>query len=89
LEALEREAGREARVGRRLVGAYEEAFTNDRAYAIWAHRTLGDLAAYEESRRRHLKDRRRDLEGWSEHWGFAAPGSPLWPKDYPTDVRIW
>lgn len=73
---------------RRLAGAYEVAFTNDRAYAVWAHSTLAEAAAYEASRGNEhgFGD---GVEEWSEHWGFASPGSPLWPKEYRTDTRVW
>jgi len=87
LEALEQAVAAEAARGRRLVGAYEVAYTNDLVYAIWAHATLGDLARYESE----LGDAPR-LPGcvrWSEHWGFAAPQSPLWPKTLPAGAKIW
>jgi len=87
LGAIERSLADEQARGRRLVGAYEVAFTNDLAYAIWAHDTLADLAAYEQAR-----PPRARLDGCtacSEHWGFAAPGSPLWPEGRSGGARIW
>jgi hypothetical protein len=86
LAALERRARDEEARGRRLVGAYEVAFTNDLAHAIWAHPTLADLAAYE--RERGFGERLPGSESFSEHWGFAAPGSPLWPSDRPGG-KVW
>ena len=84
-EDLERFAA--ARRGRKLVGAYEVGFEARSAYAIWAHRSLAELAEYESE---HAgRSFGGHVETWSERWGFAAPGSPLWPKDYRTDVRIW
>ena len=79
LRALQARIPDEEARGRRLVGAYEVAFTNDLAYAIWAHATLADLAAYERTRSR--EERLDGAVAWSEHWGFATPGSPLWPKE--------
>ena len=87
LRALERRIPDEEARGRRLVGAYEVAFTNDLAYAIWAHATLADLAAYERTRAR--EERLDGAVAWREHWGFAAPGSPLWPKGRAPGARIW
>ena len=87
LRALQARIPDEEARGRRLVGAYEVAFTNDLTYAVWAHGTLADLAAYERARSREQR-----LDGavaWSEHWGFATPGSPLWPKRRAAGARIW
>jgi hypothetical protein len=85
--ALEQRAAEDARRGRDLVGAYEVAFTKDEAYAIWSHRTLADLTAFEACRGKN--DWGPAVERWSEHWGFTAPGTPLWPESYGTDVRVW
>jgi hypothetical protein len=95
LAALQGRTALEAERGRHLVGAYEVAFTNDTVYSVWAHRTLEELASYEREFRGDPRDAdwRRAMEGvmenWSEHWGFATPGSPLWPRDYETDTRVW
>ena len=83
---LERRAAAEASRGRQLVGAYEVAFTNDLAYAVWSHATLADLAAYEEAHRgRAWSD--GACESWSEHWGFATAASPLAVKD--AGAKVW
>ena len=95
LAALERRAAIDARHERRLVGAYEVAFTNDTAYAIWVH---ADLVAAGEYQRMlpgdaELRDWARSVEGvltaTREIWGFATPHCPLWPKGYRTDTKIW
>jgi len=86
LSAIERRLSDDARQGRRLVGAYEVAFTNDCVYVIWAHATLADLAAYEHARPAHEPIAG---VGWSEHWGFAVPGSPLWPKSVAAGAKVW
>jgi len=73
--ALESTIAGESTRGRRLIGAYEVAFTNDLAYAIWAHPALADIAAYEQSRsERPWND--RSCVSWSEHWGYA--GAKVW-----------
>ena len=85
--ALENRIEGEAERGRRLVGAYEVAFTNDLAYAIWAHGTLEDVAAYElASGGRTWSD--GACESWSEHWGFVTPASPLASKDRG-GAKVW
>jgi hypothetical protein len=86
LGAIERSIANETARGRRLVGAYEVAFTNHLVYAIWAHDTLADLAAYERTRTR---PRLAGAIAWSEHWGFATPGSPLWPKGRAAGAKVW
>jgi hypothetical protein len=86
LRAFKRHADEAGARGRRLVGAYEVAFTNHLAYAIWAHRSLDEMTSY-ESRRENA--RLAGCERWSEHWGFAVPGSPLWPRDETRDARVW
>lgn len=95
LAALERRAALDRARGRRLVGAYEVAFTNDTAYAIWVH---DDLVAAGEYQKRlpgdgELADWARSVEGslvaTREVWGFATPHCPLWPKGYRTDTKIW
>ena len=95
LEALRVRAGLDAARGRRLVGAYEIAFTNDAAYAIWAH---DDLVAAGEYQRLLPDDAeiaawqrsvRGVLERSTEWWGFATPHCPLWPASYGTDAKIW
>lgn len=95
LAALEQRAAIDARHGRRLIGAYEVAFTNDTAYAIWVH---ADLVAAGEYQRMlpgdtELRDWARSVEGvlcaTREIWGFATPHCPLWPKGYRTDTKIW
>jgi hypothetical protein len=87
LASLQHTLPEEASQGRRLVGAYEVAYTNDLVCAIWAHATLGDLAQY-ESRRRAVP-RFAGCVRWSEHWGFAAPHSPLWPKTLRDGAKVW
>jgi hypothetical protein len=95
LAALERRAAIDARRGRRLVGAYEVAFTNDAAYAIWVH---ADLVAAGEYQRAlpgdaEIRDWERSvqdtLRASREIWGFATPHCPLWPAGYGTDAKIW
>jgi len=73
--ALESRVADEAARGRRLIGAYEVAFTNDLAYAIWAHPGLADVAGYEETRGEHAWNDRSCIS-WSEHWGYS--GSKVW-----------
>jgi hypothetical protein len=87
LDVLRERAERDAGAGRALVGAWQVAFTNDEMYVVWAHRTLAALVAWERSR--PPDDWGATVDSWSEHWGFAAAGSPLWPKDLRTDVRVW
>ena len=87
LDSLGRRVADEESRGRRLVGAYEVAFTNDLAYAIWAHEALADLAGYEQQRTRD--ERLEGCDGFSEHWGFAVPGSPLWPKGRAGGAKVW
>lgn len=95
LEALARRAELDAARGRALVGAYEVAFTNDAAYAIWVHE---DLVAAGEYQRVLPAD--AELAAWqrsvgdllvrsTEIWGFATPYCPLWPAGYRTDTKIW
>lgn len=95
LPALERRARLDETRGRRLVGAYEVAFTNDAAYAIWVH---DDLVAAGEYQRLLPED--AEVAAWqrsvqdvltasTEVWGFATPASPLWPASYRTDAKIW
>jgi hypothetical protein len=86
--ALERRLPVEEKQGRRLVGAYEVAFTNDLGYAIWAHPTIADLADYERSNA-HRGWSDRACESWSEHWGYAAAPTPLWPRDVPASAKVW
>lgn len=95
LEALAQRAAIDLRHDRRLVGAYEVAFTNDTAYAIWVH---ADLVAAGEYQKRlpgdaELRDWQRSLDGvlvaTREIWGFATPHCPLWPRCYRTDTKIW
>ena len=87
LDSLGRRVADEESRGRRLVGAYEVAFTNDLAYAIWAHEALADLTGYEQQRTRD--ERLEGCDGFSEHWGFAVPGSPLWPKGRAGGAKVW
>lgn len=81
--------------GRELVGAYEVAFTNDRAYAIWVHRGLVEITRYEAQvvRDPRYDEWHRTLDGVLkeavEFWGFATPYCPLWPRDYKTETRVW
>jgi hypothetical protein len=96
LGALERRVELDAALGRRLVGAYEVAFTNDAAYAIWAFPGLVEAGAYQEAVARDagVRDWERSVEpllarGSVEVWGFATPWCPLWPKGYRTETRIW
>jgi hypothetical protein len=95
LPALERRARLDEARGRRLVGAYEVAFTNDAAYAIWVH---GDLVAAGEYQRTLPADEeiaawQRSVQGVlaasTEVWGFATPATPLWPASYRTDTKVW
>ena len=86
LAAMEQNVAADAARGRRLVGAYEVAYTNDLVHALGAHATLGDLARYEAER---SAPRLPGCVRWSEHWGFASPQSPLWPKTLPADAKIW
>lgn len=95
LEALERRATLDAALGRKLVGAYEVAFTNDAAYAIWAHDDLVAAGAYRETIagdpevRAWERTVREMLTASHEIWGFATPFCPLWPAGYRTDTKIW
>lgn len=96
LAALERRVPLDAELGRRLVGAYEVAFTNDAAYAIWAFPGLVEAGAYQEAvaRDERMRDWQRSVEpllarGTTEVWGFATPWCPLWPAGYRTEARIW
>jgi len=73
--ALESRVAAEAARGRRLVGAYEVAFTNDLAYAIWAHAGLADIAAYEAARGERAWNERACVS-WREHWGYM--GAKVW-----------
>ena len=84
--ALEARLPAEEERGRRLIGAYEVAFTNQLAYAIWVHDTLADLAGYESGRDRFATDA---CEASSEHWGFSTPASPLWPKGRTAGAKVW
>jgi len=84
--SLERLLPAEEARGRRLVGAYEVAFTNHLAYAVWAHEGIAELAVYERERN---AARLAACESWSEHWGFATPGTPLWPKQRPGGAKVW
>jgi len=95
LGALERRAALDVEHARRLVGAYEVAFTNDAAYAVWVH---SDLVAAGEYQRALPGDAeicewersvRGVLTGTREIWGFATPHCPLWPAGYRTDTKIW
>jgi len=95
LAALEHRAAIDRRHGRRLVGAYEVAFTNDTAYAIWVHDDLVAAGEYQKmlSGDAELRDWARSVDGVlvasREIWGFATPHCPLWPKGYRTDTKIW
>ena len=95
LGALEQRARLDEARGRRLVGAYEVAFTSDAAYAIWLH---DDLVAAGEYQRALPAD--ADIAAWqrsvgdvlratTEVWGFATPATPLWPASYRTDTKVW
>lgn len=95
LRALERRAEIDERRGRFLIGAYEVALTNDRAYAIWAHAGLVEAGAYQEALPgdAEIAAWQRSVEGVlvasREVWGFATPHCPLWPKDRPAGAPIW
>jgi len=96
LAALERRVALDEALGRRLVGAYEVAFTNDAAYAIWAFAGLIEAGAYQEAVADDagVRDWRRSVAdllagGSVEVWGFATPWCPLWPQGYKTEARIW
>jgi len=95
LAALAKRVSLDAVRGRQLVGAYEVAFTNSAAYAVWAHRGLKEICEYEAGLRQDgpIAEWQRSVAGLLEHasefWGFATPASPLWPKDYKTETRIW
>lgn len=95
LAALERRVALDAAHGRRLVGAYEVAFTNDAAYAIWVHEDLVAAGSYQLALPGDaaVRDWQRSVEGTllasTESWGFATPHCPLWPKSYVTETRIW
>jgi hypothetical protein len=85
--ALEDAARAEELRGRRLVGAYEVAFTNDRARAIWAHATLRDLAEFEATRPAGPVAAADAVVEWTEHWGFAVPGTPLAAAE--NGAKVW
>jgi len=95
LAALERRARLDAARGRTLVGAYEVALTNDRAYAVWAHAGLVEAAAYQDALTgdAELAGWQRSVEGLlvasREVWGFATPRCPLWPSGYRADAKVW
>jgi len=95
LAALERRAALDRRRARALVGAYEVAFTNDTAYAIWAHADLVAAGEYQKALPAdpELRDWQRSVDGvlvaTREVWGFATPHCPLWPPGYRTDTKIW
>ena len=95
LEALARRAALDVKYQRRLVGAYEVAFTNDTAYAIWAHADLVAAGAYQEAVATDgdVRDWQRSVQDMlvasREILGFATPHCPLWPKGYRTDTKIW
>lgn len=86
-DVLRERAARDQAAGRTLVGAWETAFTNDEVRAVWAYPTLAALVAWQRSR--PADDWGLTVERWSEHWGFAAAGSPLWPKDARAGARVW
>jgi hypothetical protein len=95
LAALEQRAALDVKHERRLVGAYEVAFTNDTAYAIWVHPDLVAAGAYQQTAAgdADVRDWERSVQGMltasREIWGFATPHCPLWPKGYKTETRIW
>ncbi len=68
-----------------LVGAYEVAFTNDRAYAIRMYPGLPELVSAAELGGRAPSP----SEESSEHWGYASPGSPLWPPGGAPGAKVW
>jgi hypothetical protein len=95
LAALAQRVALDVKYQRRLVGAYEVAFTNDTAYAIWAHADLVSAGTYQRAvvDDGDVRDWQRSVQGMltatREIWGFATPHCPLWPKGYKTETRIW
>ncbi len=71
--------------GGTLVGAYEVAFTNDRAYAIRMYPGLAELVAAAEPG----GPAPEPSEESSEHWGYAAAGSPLGPPGGAPGPKVW
>lgn len=89
LAAVERRVALDGERGRRLVGAYEVAFTNDAVVAIGAHADLAGLAAFEERRGTDAAYAEWEraiaplVVAWSEHWAFVAAGPLAAPG------RVW